>query len=94
MKYTSFADDEEKMADFYDLTKEEFLRSYSYLTEEEYNLTLNEVGKSIKKEIRITMTTRYDWTDEELEELLYNVLFDRLCNTDDDPQIDFEYIGG
>ena len=40
---TDFTDDEEKMKDFYFLTKEEFLNSYSYLTEEEYNLTLLKV---------------------------------------------------
>lgn len=33
MKYTDFTDDEEKMRDFFILTKEEFLASYSYLTE-------------------------------------------------------------
>ena len=31
------------MADFNKLTKEEFLDSYSYLTEEEYQLTMNQV---------------------------------------------------
>ena len=40
---THFCDDEEKMADFNKLTKEEFLDSYSYLTEEEYQLTMNQV---------------------------------------------------
>ncbi len=36
----SFEDDEEKMNDFWELTKEEFLDSYSYLTEEEYDATV------------------------------------------------------
>jgi len=40
-----FADDEEKMEDFLNLTKEEFLSSYSYLTEAEYELTKKEVFK-------------------------------------------------
>ena len=40
----SFADDVEKMRDFKELTKEEFLESYSYLTEEEYNATLEVVN--------------------------------------------------
>lgn len=35
----SFASDEDKMADFAILTKDEFLASYSYLTEEEYDAT-------------------------------------------------------
>lgn len=39
IKYTDFIDDEEKMYDFNKLTKKEFLFSYSYLTELEYNLT-------------------------------------------------------
>lgn len=38
-QYTDFCDDKEKMIDFDDLTKEEFLNSYSYITEKEYNLT-------------------------------------------------------
>jgi len=47
-KYRSFADDEDKMYDFYELTKEEFLQSYSYLTEEEYELTKAEVeGRTV-----------------------------------------------
>lgn len=38
-KNTDFLDDEEKMRDFICLTKEEFLASYSYLTEDEYDNT-------------------------------------------------------
>ena len=41
MKYTHFLNDEEKMKDFLILSKEEFLKSYSYLTEEEYDLTMD-----------------------------------------------------
>lgn len=33
----NFIDDEEKYVDFLTLDKEEFLKMYSYLTEEEYN---------------------------------------------------------
>ena len=40
---TPFTDDEEKMRDFYILSKDEFLASYSYLTEEEYDATYREV---------------------------------------------------
>ena len=39
ISYTDFCDDEEKMEDFNELSKDEFLSSYSYITEEEYNLT-------------------------------------------------------
>jgi len=42
-KLTDFTDDKEKMRDFFLLTKEEFLRSYSYLTEIEYDLTAEAV---------------------------------------------------
>ena len=37
--YKDITDDKEKMRDFKLLTKAEFLSSYSYLTEEEYDLT-------------------------------------------------------
>tara|TARA_R110002020_G_scaffold438919_1_gene649394 strand:+ start:828 stop:1094 length:267 start_codon:yes stop_codon:yes gene_type:complete len=40
--YKSFIDDKEKMIDFYILSKQEFLQSYSYLTELEYDLTAKE----------------------------------------------------
>lgn len=35
----SFLNDMDKMQDFLALTKEEFLQFYSYLTEEEYDIT-------------------------------------------------------
>jgi hypothetical protein len=41
----NFIYDEEKMRDFHELTKEEFLFSYSYLTEEEYDNTAKLVNK-------------------------------------------------
>ena len=44
MKYKDFCDDAEKMRDFRNLTKQEFLESYSYLAEEEYNLTRAKVN--------------------------------------------------
>lgn len=36
----SFIDDEEKYIDFLTLDKDEFLKMYSYVTEEEYNNTM------------------------------------------------------
>ena len=41
---TDFTDDVEKMHDFYNMCKEEFLKSYYYLTEEEYDLTVEAVN--------------------------------------------------
>jgi len=43
--HVDFIDDKEKMDDFNELSKEEFLSSYSYITEEEYNLTRLEQKK-------------------------------------------------
>lgn len=43
IEYTDFCDDEEKMRDFAIMTKNEFLMSYSYLTEEEYDLTAKRI---------------------------------------------------
>tara|TARA_R100000700_G_C3177763_1_gene153126 strand:+ start:381 stop:527 length:147 start_codon:yes stop_codon:yes gene_type:complete len=43
MNYKDFTDDKEKMIDFKLLSKTKFLSSYSYLTEEEYNLTKQNV---------------------------------------------------
>lgn len=39
----SFLDDQEKMVDFFTISKEEFLNFYSYLTEEEYEATKEDV---------------------------------------------------
>jgi hypothetical protein len=40
METANFINDEEKMRDFILLSKEEFLMSYSYLTEKEYDNTM------------------------------------------------------
>jgi hypothetical protein len=40
---SNFIDDEEKMIDFNTLTKEQFLNSYSYITEQEYDNTLKQL---------------------------------------------------
>ena len=54
-----FINDEEKMRDFYELSKEEFLNSYSYLTENDYEATikaLNDTSK-LNKDTTITAET-------------------------------------
>ena len=43
--YKDFTDDKEKMVDFMILSKEDFLNSYSYLSEEECVLTYNKIVK-------------------------------------------------
>ena len=52
MKFTDFTDDKEKMKDFLTLDKKRFLEMYSYLTEEEYNLTKNKLNKQKEREGR------------------------------------------
>ena len=47
--YSDFMDDGDKMVDFFKLSKEEFLKSYSYLNEEEYNATLKKVKEFTKE---------------------------------------------
>lgn len=46
----SFISDKEKMRDFFRLTKKEFLESYSYLSEQEYNATVYEVYRKIMED--------------------------------------------
>ena len=50
-----FIDDKEKMRDFKELTKDEFLKSYSYITEQEYEETFVEYIKGLAIEIAETM---------------------------------------
>ena len=51
ISFNNFIDDKDKMFDFIMLTKEEFLASYSYLTEEEYENTLQFVKQKILERI-------------------------------------------
>ena len=73
MKYTDFTDDKEKMRDFSELTKEEFLESYSYLTEEEYELTKktverNKMKASFERRMNIEMITNNITLDERFDD--------------------------
>lgn len=52
----NFLSDEEKMYDFLRISKEEFLASYSYLTEEEYDAT-TEAYRALSQVLQ-------DWTEE------------------------------
>lgn len=45
----TFADDEEKMKDFFLISKSNFLSSYSYLNESDYNITKDYVLQQIEK---------------------------------------------
>ena len=48
-RVNTFIDDQEKLRDFWELTKEEFLQSYSYLTEEEYDTTVKELKQKLEE---------------------------------------------
>ena len=52
-----FIDDREKMKDFIKLKKNEFLESYSYLNEDEYDLTAQELEKFFEKICRNCIET-------------------------------------
>lgn len=47
MNYKDFTSDKDKMRDFILLSKTDFLASYSYITEKEYNLTAKKVLRII-----------------------------------------------
>lgn len=48
-KKMDFLDDQEKMADLFELSRDEFLQSYSYLTEEEYDATIEKATKLLNE---------------------------------------------
>ena len=66
----NFIDDAEKMRDFKILSKEEFLSSYSYLTEEEYDNTM-EIFKKLPKEQK--QTTILEMTIESTSENTFDL---------------------
>ena len=49
--YTDFITDLDKMRDFFEISKEEFLESYNYLEEVEYDLTVEKVKNMTAEEI-------------------------------------------
>lgn len=80
----SFTDDWEKMRDFFHLTKEEFLNSYSYLNEEEYLATLNEVlgtdyGWYFDKEHYIKLKEQISNSTQKADVLVGKVYKGELC---------------
>ena len=56
-----FIDDKEKMKDFFELSKKEFLNSYSYLTEEEYFQTVKELWNSLEDVPVVHSCLDTDW---------------------------------
>lgn len=66
----SFLDDKEKMVDFYKLTKDEFLQSYSYLTEKEYNETMDKEMLNIKEKVTNFLKNSEDYEKFNIEYIL------------------------
>ena len=62
-KHLSFINDEEKMNDFHNLSKEQFLESYSYLSEEEYDSTFIDYNNMLLVQALSTMGFRLDYND-------------------------------
>lgn len=84
-KNTDFINDKEKMRDFKILSKEEFLESYSYLTEEEYDNTYN-------KYYATKNTFHWIPIEKELPEEDKNVLLTFLAYPDyKKPRVDSEF---
>ena len=44
-----FIDDGEKLVDLFILSKDEFLKSYSYLKEEDYDATIKKIKEKIER---------------------------------------------
>ena len=55
-----FVNDDEVMRDFFKLTKEEFLNSYSYLSEQDYDATKQKVDNGKILEITLVGTDSWD----------------------------------
>lgn len=51
-KLHDFCDDNEKMVDFFLQTKDEFLTSYSYMTEYEYDMTVMKIRGAMMEKFR------------------------------------------
>lgn len=51
IKYADFTDDFEKVRDLLHLSKEEFLTSYSYITETEYENTVGKILSYVKTRV-------------------------------------------
>lgn len=88
-KGISFRNDIEKMNDYKEMTREEFLKSYSYLTQEDYEATKNELYLEKIKELAEFI---FDTNDRDL--FVAQMLFekcDRKQNLIDIQQCDIDF---
>ena len=68
-----FVDDSEKMKDFMQLSKAEFLESYSYLTEEEYDETVKSLLHKCFENYRVISVKDECYSDTDYGYMLLNV---------------------
>lgn len=79
----NFIDDEEKMEDLFKLTKDEFLKTYSYLSEEEYQNTLDKLWEQLS-DIPLDETgtfienSFYKWNAGNIKEDIWHWFDDRV----------------
>lgn len=69
---TNFINDKEKIADLLILSKDEFLNSYTYLTENEYNSTIHAITELVNTSLDKNLAELID--AEEEREYLQNIL--------------------
>lgn len=79
----NFIDDKEKINDLFILTREDFLKSYSYLTEEEYDNTLDKIWEqlgdiTINENGTIIEQDFYIWKKGTEKEKIWHWFDDRL----------------
>lgn len=82
-KKLSFTDDIDKMRDFDSLSKEEFLSSYSYLTEEEYDATAEELKSQNLTGLHMVKVLSY----KEAVNNKYHIYDNRIEKTDNESEI-------
>lgn len=79
----NFIDDKEKIRDLFWLTREQFLQTYSYITEEEYDNTLDIIWEqlgdiSVNENGTIIEEDFYNWDKGAEKEKIWHWFDDRL----------------
>ena len=79
----NFIDDKEKINDLFWLTREQFLSSYSYITEEEYDNTLDKIWEEfgdipVNENGTIIEQDFYNWSKGAEKENIWHWFDDKL----------------
>lgn len=70
----SFANEYEKMIDFFIMSREEFLRFYGYLTEDDYTETVHDIINTIEYWHKDWYEDNYDMDGRNLKDIVYGML--------------------